>query len=78
MNAVFGAFCRMIDSLPVNGIYRAMDAESSMLMEDFARIRPVPLEEVFSILHFYHFFLLASAVNTDIAPVSVPPEHIDF
>ncbi len=67
----------MIDSLPVRGIYRAMEAESSMLLEDFALIRPVPLEEVFSILHFYHF-LLASAVGTGITPVRVPAEHLNF
>jgi len=77
MNAVFGTFCRMIDSLPVEGIYRAMDAESSMLVEDFALRRPVPLEDAFSILHFYHF-LLAAAVGISISPVSVPAEHIEF
>ena len=77
MNAAFSSFCRMIDRLPVKGIYRAIDAQSAMLVEDFALRRPVPWEEVFSILYFYHF-VLAAAVETDISPVMVPVEHLEF
>jgi hypothetical protein len=74
---LFDAFSRMIDGTPVKGILPATERELQILENDLATDRPVPKQEIHSVL-VYCSFLQAVKSGVQVAPVVLPPTDTAF
>ena len=67
----------MIDSVPAKGVLRAVELEGQMVQNDLALKRTLPRGDECSILAFYNF-LKSAAGGVDVAPSTLPIQHIVF
>ena len=74
---LFESFSKMIEKLPARGVIPATDREYQMLENDLATNRPVPRQEVHSILSFCRF-LAAIRSGLTVSPTILSPVHTAF
>ena len=67
----------MIEKLPAKGVISATEREYQMLENDLATNRPVPRQEVHSILSFCRF-LAAIKSGLTVSPTILSPVHTAF
>jgi hypothetical protein len=74
---LFETFCEMLESIPIQAVVRAADAERKMVEDDLRKKRTVPDLYVDSVLDFCNF--LTSAVTGIHVTLPVfPVEHCAF
>lgn len=77
--SIYDSFAAMIETLPARAIIRALERQRTMLEEDLALQRPVPLKDAESILNFCHFVEAAREGLSGWAFTSPPaPGHLEF
>ena len=74
---LFESFARMIDSLPAEGILKAIKLEHLMLEKDLLYKRVAETEDVDSILFFCQFINAASGED-NMLRVELPAAHVAF
>lgn len=74
---LFETFCEMLESIPVQAVVRAADAERKMVQDDLEKKRTLPDMNVDSVLGFCDFLTSAVAGMHATLPV-FPVEHCAF
>jgi len=74
---LFESFCKMLDSIPIKAVLRAVDAERKMVEDDLDKKRTDRDEYVTSVLGFCNFLMLAVCGIYDTI-TALPPEHRAF
>lgn len=74
---LYGAFCELLETLPVKAVVRAADAERRMVQDDLKYKRTASDEESMSVLEFCTFLVNAARGFQASLPVW-PAEHIAF
>ena len=74
---LFETFCEMLESIPVQAVLRAADAERRMVEDDLEMKRTEPDENSLSILSFCDF-LLRSVSGGYVSLPAMPVEHCAF
>lgn len=75
--SLFNSFARMIDEMPMPGIFGTLELERRMIEEDLAQKRTMPIGEVQSILSFCQF-IGAAKQDSQILPIALPIQHVSF
>lgn len=76
-NRLFETFRETIDSLPTEGVLKAIAVEWRKLEEDLAQGRTLPSQDTDSILTFCRF-LVGAACGALVWPRTIPIEHWTF
>jgi hypothetical protein len=77
MATLFNPFCRMLDTIPVQGIPHVLELQKRMLEDDLAQKRTVPINDVRSILNFCEF-VEATRQNVTVQSATLPFPHVVF
>ncbi|HEX3628079.1 MAG TPA: hypothetical protein VH280_21925 [Verrucomicrobiae bacterium] len=75
---VFGTVSKMVSSLPVEAIIRALDLQCRMLKDDLDHSRLVLDEDVSSILQFNQFIGTVKNGQASFRAKLLPLDHLEF
>jgi len=76
-SGLFESFCEMLESIPIQAVLRAVEAERRMVEDDIEKKRTEPDEYSLSILSFCDFLLRAVSGGYVSLP-AFPVEHCAF
>jgi len=74
---LFDTFSLMIARTPIQVVTKALELQRELLEEDILNRRPLPMDEVTSILSFCRFVEAAKA-GVQSPPIGLPGTHISF
>jgi hypothetical protein len=74
---VFELFAGMIDSIPARAVFKAIELERRMILDDLEHERDLPFDDTVSVLNFCHF-LEAARLGEQIYSCVLPTKYVMF